>query len=72
MNERKSAAGPNSRPMFLSFYPEPSLGEITHGIFPKFIGEPEKPFTDSERERYEMFRNGFVEGAKIVREHFQR
>jgi hypothetical protein len=70
LNERKSAAGPNSRPMFLSFYPEPSIGAITHGIFPKFIGEPDKPFTDYERERYTMFRDGFVEGAKIVREHF--
>ncbi len=70
LNERKSAPGPNNRPIFLSFYPEPSLGEITHGIFPSFIGEPDVPFTDYERERYEMFRNGFIEGAKIVREHF--
>ncbi|MBL8826532.1 MAG: hypothetical protein JNM18_06065, partial [Planctomycetaceae bacterium] len=70
LNERRSTPGPNNRPIFLSFYPEPSLGEITHGIFPSFIGEPEIPFTDYERERYEMFRNGFVEGAKIVREHF--
>lgn len=70
LNERKSTPGPNNRPIFLSFYPEPSLGEITHGIFPSFIGEPDVPFTDYERERYEMFRNGFVEGAKIIREHF--
>lgn len=70
LNERKSAAGPNNRPIFLSWYPEPSIGPITHGIFPSFIGEPDVPFSDYERERYEMFRNGFVEGAKIVREHF--
>ena len=70
LNERRSTPGPNNRPIFLSFYPEPSLGEITHGIFPSFIGEPDVPFTPYERERYEMFRNGFVEGAKIVREHF--
>lgn len=70
LTERRSVAGPNSRPMFLSFYPEPSLGEITHGIFPKFIGEPDVPFTDDERERYETFRNGFVEGARIVRARF--
>jgi hypothetical protein len=70
LNERKSAAGPHSRPLFLSFYPEPSIGPLTHGIFPKFIGESEAPFTDYEKERYELFLNGFVEGAKIVREHF--
>lgn len=70
LKKRQSAAGPNSRPLFLAFYPEPSIGAITHGIFPKFIGEPDKPFTDSERERYTMFLNGFVEGAKIVRKEF--
>lgn len=70
LNDRKSAAGPNSRPMFLSFYAEPSIGEVTHGIFPSFIGEPDTPFTDYENERYKNFLNGFVEGAKIVREHF--
>ncbi len=70
LKERQSAAGPNSRPIFLSFFPEPSIGPLTHGIFPKFIGEPETPFSDYEKERYEMFRNGFIEGAKIVREHF--
>lgn len=70
LNERKSAAGPHSRPIFLSFFPEPSIGPVTHGIFPSFINEPETPFSDYEQERYEMFRNGFVEGAKIVRENF--
>ncbi|MCE9562772.1 MAG: hypothetical protein K8U57_12065 [Planctomycetes bacterium] len=70
LNERKSAAGPHSRPLFLSFYAEPSIGPVTHGIFPKFIGEPETPFTPYEKERYDLFLNGFVEGAKIVREHF--
>jgi len=70
LNERKSAAGPNSRPMFLSFYAEPSIGPTTHGIFPKFIDVPETPFSDYETERYNLFLNGFVEGAKIVREHF--
>jgi hypothetical protein len=69
LDERKAAAGPNSRPLFLSFYPEPSIGPVTHGIFPQFIGEPEPPLTDAERERYEYFLNGFVEGAKVVREH---
>jgi hypothetical protein len=70
LKQRQSAAGPNNRPIFLSWYPEPSIGPVTHGIFPKFIGEPETPFSEYERERYEMFRNGFIEGAKIVREHF--
>ena len=70
LTERRSAPGPNSRPMFLSFFPEPSIGPVTHGIFPKFIGEPEVPFTDYEKERYEIFLHGFVEGAKIVREVF--
>ncbi len=70
LQERRSAPGPNSRPMFLSFFPEPSIGPLTHGIFPKFIGEPETPFTDSEKERYDSFFHGFVEGAKIVREVF--
>jgi hypothetical protein len=70
LTERRSAPGPNSRPMFLSFFPEPSIGPVTHGIFPKFIGEPEVPFTDYEKERYDMFLHGFVEGAKIVREVF--
>lgn len=70
LKDRQSAAGPNSRPLFLSFFPEPAIGPLTHGIFPKFIGEPETPFTDYEKERYQMFLNGFVEGAKIVREVF--
>lgn len=70
LTERRSTPGPNSRPMFLSFYAEPSIGPVTHGIFPKFIGEAETPFSDYERERYEMFLNGFVEGARIVREKF--
>lgn len=70
LHDRQSQPGPNSRPMFLSYYAEPSIGPLTHGIFPKFIGEPEVPFTDAERERYEMFLNGFVEGAKIVRKEF--
>lgn len=70
LKERQSAAGPNSRPIFLSFFPEPSIGPLTHGIFPKFIGEPETPFTNDEKERYQLFLNGFIEGAKIVREEF--
>lgn len=70
LRERASQPGPNNRPIFLSWYPEPSIGPITHGIFPSFIGEPDAPFSDYERERYEMFLNGFVEGAKIVRKEF--
>ncbi len=70
LTERQSKQGPNSRPLFLSFYPEPSIGPVTHGIFPHFIGEPEHKFSDYERERYELFLNGFVQGAKIVRQEF--
>lgn len=70
LNKRKSSPGPNSRPMFLSYYPEPSIGPTTHGIFPQFIGEADKPMSDYEKERYTLFLNGFMEGAKIVRENF--
>lgn len=70
LEEHKSEPGPNSRPIFLSFYPEPSIGPLTHGIFPHFIGEPEQPLSDYERERYQRFLNGFVEGAKIVNKEF--
>ncbi|MEQ8784758.1 MAG: hypothetical protein RIC55_00595 [Pirellulaceae bacterium] len=70
LNDRKSSPGPNSRPIFLSFYPEPSIGPLTHGIFPHFIGQPEQPMSDYEQERYEMFLNGFLEGAKIVNKEF--
>src|SRR5262249_13109618 len=70
LNERKWTPGPHSRPLFLSFYPEPSIGAVTHGMCPQAIGEEEKPFSDYERERYEFFLNGFVEGAKIVRQNF--
>jgi hypothetical protein len=70
LNLRKSTPGPHSRPLFLSFYPEPSIGPVTHGIFPEYIGEPKHEFTDYERERYEYFLNGFLQGAKIVKENF--
>lgn len=70
LKERQSLPGPNSRPTFISWYPEPSIGPLTHGIFPEYIGEPPYEFTAYEQERYHYFLNGFLEGAKIVRQEF--
>lgn len=70
IEETKNEAGPHSRPLFISWYPEPSIGPLTHGIFPEFIGEPAHEYSDYENERYEMFLNGFLEGAKIMRENY--
>jgi hypothetical protein len=70
LRERASQPGPNSRPLFLSFYPEPSIGPVTHGIFPEFIGEPAWVPSDAEKDRYNLFLNGFKEGAAIVRKEF--
>jgi len=70
LKKAQSQPGPNSRPLFLSFFPEPSLGAMTYGIWPDYFGEPEYQLTAGEKDRYEMFLNGFVEGAKIVKENF--
>jgi len=37
LDKARSQAGPNSRPTFISFFPEPSIGPVTHGIFPEYI-----------------------------------
>ncbi|HEV7405378.1 MAG TPA: hypothetical protein VGO11_20715, partial [Chthoniobacteraceae bacterium] len=70
LKKRESKPGPNSRPMFLSFYAEPSLGPITSGLWPDYYGEPEYQLTPGENDRYQSFLNGFIEGAKIVKQEF--
>lgn len=70
LEKAQSKAGPHSRPIFLSFFPEPALGPITHGLWPDYYGEPEYQLSPGENDRYQSFLNGFVEGAKIVKENY--
>lgn len=62
-----------SRPLFISFFPEPGIGMHTFGVPLSYEGFSETNdylFTADEEKKYQMFLNGFVEGAKIVKERF--
>ena len=61
------------RPLFISFFPEPHIGHHTSGTPPSYYGEPESKefqFSESEQARFDTWLNGFVEGAKIIKELF--
>ncbi len=62
-----------NRPLFLSFFPEPGIGMHTFGVPLSYDGLSETNdyvFTADEEKRYQYFLNGFVEGAKIVKERY--
>jgi hypothetical protein len=59
-----------NRPMFISFYAEPSIGLHTPGVPLSYDGLPrtnDYVFTADEEARFQLFLKGFVEGAKIVK-----
>lgn len=59
-----------NRPMFLSFFAEPSIGLHTMGVPLSYDGLSETndyPFSPTEEARFQYFLKGVVEGAKIVK-----
>jgi hypothetical protein len=70
LHARQAAEDDLNKPTFLSFYAEPSIGHHTLVCPPEYYGEPPLPWSAAEEERYAWFRNGLVEGGKIVREAF--
>lgn len=70
IEKRKAPPDKLNRPMFISFYAEPSIGNYTHAVMPDYYGEPDPKFTPAEEDRYQSFLHGFVEGAKILKENY--
>ena len=65
--------GELNRPLFISFFPEPGIGLQTYGVPLSYEGQSETNdfvFTDDEEKKFQFFLNGFIEGAKIVKERF--
>jgi hypothetical protein len=71
--ERYHEADEFHRPLFISFFPEPSIGMHTSGMPLSYDGLSETNdyvFTADEEKRFQWFLNGFVEGARIVKEYY--
>lgn len=71
--ERYHAPSEFHRPMFISFYAEPSIGLHTSGMPLSYDGLSETNdymFTADEEKRFNWFLDGFIEGAKIVKERY--
>ena len=73
LDSRYLKPGEFNRPLFLSFFPEPGIGLHTYGVPLSYDGRPESEdyaFSADEEKKFQLFLNGFVEGAKIVKEHY--
>ena len=73
LRETETKPSDITRPLFLSFFPEPHIGMHTAGILPSYRGEPKSAdfqFSEAEEDRFQLFLQGFIEGAKIVKEIF--
>jgi hypothetical protein len=68
--ESKTAATDINRPEICSFFPEPHLGPNTYGTPPDYYGDPELPLTEQEMVKYKLFHDGFVQGARILKEAY--
>jgi hypothetical protein len=62
-----------NRSIFVSFFAEPSVGLYTSGVPTSYDGlsvTNDYTFSEAEEQRFEFYRNGFIEGAKIVKQTY--
>lgn len=65
-NEKKEVTDPE----FCPFFPEPSIGDHTHGCLPSYWGEPEYKFSESEEATYKKYEQAFILGARAVKKEW--
>jgi len=70
MKKAKTAESDINRPELISFFPEPHIGVLSYGTPPQYYGDPPLEMNSDEEAKFQMFLKGFVEGAKILKEHY--
>ena len=70
LRDSQTKATDITRPTFISFFAEPHIGYHTSAMLPEYYGEPPAEYSEAEEERFQMFLNGFIEGARIVKEEW--
>lgn len=63
----RNAPGPTTKPVYLPFFPEPTIGRFTSCIYPWHYNAGDHPFTIEEEEVYQTRVKMFLTGAKAVR-----
>jgi hypothetical protein len=68
LGKMKVEKGPLNVPEYLAFFPEPQLGRLSSGIFPRHYNAPEYVYTKEEEALFKDRLAVFLLGARAVKE----